>query len=428
MDSQIKGTEGEDFVNELAFSSFFKYWCYPSPKYENGDKKEICDLLVIFNDVLIIFSVKNYEFKRNHLRYFNNTISKATKQIAGAFKTLFSDKEIKIKHPDKIEEIFLKDKIQKIFRIVVNLGENVKFYPFNSLTNKNDFVTVFDKITFKTIIKELDTIPDFIDYLQKREELFKDRFTIILPADEDDFSAETQKDFFSLIQDDLNTSMKTMLVSGSENDLLAYFLLNKREFPKVLHDEEITDYYLTIDGKWEEFTKQKLFENKKEADRISYFIDKFVENELLINITADREKIAKYLLSFDRLTRRSISQSYFDFHEKNTKNSSLYFGRRIGNFNGVGILFTSYTDEMSDEMFSTLNQLAIESFNLYEKYKYKTIILISTNKHHRFKFGLVENIVPYPKEYEQQIIHDINILGWFTNLTEEKYTNKEFPD
>jgi hypothetical protein len=91
-------------------------------------------------------------------------------------------------------------------------------------------------------------------------------------------------------------------------------------------------------------------------------------------------------------------------------------------------LFTSYTDEMSDEMFSTLNQLAIESFNLYEKYKYKTIILISTNKHHRFKFGLIEDIVPYPKEYEQQIIHDINILGWFTNLTEEKYTNKEFPD
>ncbi|MCQ4139182.1 hypothetical protein [Chryseobacterium sp. EO14] len=428
MDSQIKGTEGEDFVNDLAFSSFFKYWCYPSPKYENGDKKEICDLLVIFNDVLIIFSVKNYEFKGNHLRYFNNTISKATKQIAGAFKTLFSDKEIKIKHPDKIEEIFLKDKIQKIFRIVVNLGENVKFYPFNSLTNKNDFVTVFDKITFKTIIKELDTIPDFIDYLQKREELFKDRFTIILPSDENDFSEETQKDFFSLTQDNLNTSMKTMLVSGSENDLLAYFLLNKREFPKVLQDEEITDYYLTIDGKWEEFTNQKLFENKKEADRISYFIDKFVENELLINITADREKIAKYLLSFDRLTRRSISQSYFDFHEKNTKNSGLYFGRRIGNFNGVGILFTSYTDEMSDEMFSTLNQLAIESFNLYEKYKYKTIILISTNKHHRFKFGLVENIVPYPKEYEQQIIHDINVLGWFTNLTEEKYTNKEFPD
>lgn len=134
------------------------------------------------------------------------------------------------------------------------------------------------------------------------------------------------------------------------------------------------------------------------------------------------------MLSFDRLTRRSISQSYFDFYEKNTNNTGLYFGRRIGNFNGVGILFTSYTDEMSDEIFSTLNQLAIESFNLYEKYKYKTIILISTNKNHRFKFGLVEDIKPYPEEYEQQIIHDINILGWFTNLTEEKFTNKEFPD
>lgn len=41
-----KGKEGENFVNDLAFKSFLKYWCYPNPMDENGDKKEICDLLV----------------------------------------------------------------------------------------------------------------------------------------------------------------------------------------------------------------------------------------------------------------------------------------------------------------------------------------------------------------------------------------------
>lgn len=428
MDSQIKGTEGENFVNELAFSSFFKYWCYPSPKYENGDKKEICDLLVIFNDVLIIFSIKNYEFKGNHLRYFNNTISKATKQISGAFNILFCDKEIRIKHPDKVEEVFPKDKIENVFRVIVNLGEDVKFYPFNSLTGKNDFVTIFDKNTFQTIIKELDTIPDFIDYLKKREILFKDKFTIILPAEEQNFSIETQKDFFSLTEENVNRSMKTILISGSEDDLLAYFLLNKREFPEVLYEEEVTDFYLIIDDKWEEFKNDKLFENKKDADRISYFIDGFVENELLINISSYREKIAKYLLSFDRLTRRSISQSYHDFHKKNTNNQGLYFGRRLGGFNDVGILFTSYTDEMSDEMINTLNNLAIESFNLYTQYKYKAMILISTNKNHHFRFGLIDEIKPYSKEYEQLIINDVNTLGWFKNLSELKFHNKEFPE
>ena len=71
-----KGTLGEKFVNELAYNSFFKFWCYPSPKFENGNKKEICDLLILFNSIAIIITVKNYEFKGNHFRYFNNTIEK----------------------------------------------------------------------------------------------------------------------------------------------------------------------------------------------------------------------------------------------------------------------------------------------------------------------------------------------------------------
>ena len=40
IDSKLKGDEGENFVNEIAYKSFFKYWCYPGPKYENGDKKK----------------------------------------------------------------------------------------------------------------------------------------------------------------------------------------------------------------------------------------------------------------------------------------------------------------------------------------------------------------------------------------------------
>ena len=149
MDSQIKGNEGEQFVNQLAFSTFFKYWCYPSPKLENGNKKEICDLLIIFKDIVIIFSVKNYEFKGNHNRYFNSTISKATKQINGAYKTLFSRGEVYIKHPDKeFQEIFPKHSLKKVFRIIVNLGENTKFYPFSSTSNNGDFITLFDKDSF----------------------------------------------------------------------------------------------------------------------------------------------------------------------------------------------------------------------------------------------------------------------------------------
>lgn len=429
MDSQIKGNEGEEFVNNLANSTFFNYWCYPNPKYENGNKKEICDLLVLFNDICIIFSVKNYEFKGNHFRYFNNTLNKAIKQIKGACNTLFSEKEIIIKHPKKeINEIFPKDNIKKTFRIIVNLGENVKFYPFNLVTNNNDFVTIFDKISFETILKELDTLPDFIDYLEKREILFKEKFTIVLPGDEDDFSIETQNEFFLLADQAFETDSKTILLSGSEKDLLAHFFENKREFPKILKDETVNGFYLVLDGKWEEFAKKKQFESKKKADKVSYFIDLFVENELMKNVNPTREKIAKYLLSFDRLSRRSIAESYYDFYEKNALNKGLFFGRRLGNFGKIGILFTSYTEEMTEIMINTLNQLAIESFNLYTNYRHEAIVLISTNKNHHFRFAIVEDIIPYSKEYENLIRNDIKTLGWFTNITEEKFINKEYPD
>ena len=84
-----KGNAGEKFVNEIAFNSFMKYWCYPGTKDENGNKKEICDLLIIFGDYTIILSVKNYEFKENYARYFRRTIDKAVTQIYGAERKLF---------------------------------------------------------------------------------------------------------------------------------------------------------------------------------------------------------------------------------------------------------------------------------------------------------------------------------------------------
>src|SRR5690606_13264362 len=98
MDPIEKGNIVEEFVNEIAFNSFLEYWCYPSPKDEYGDKKEICDLLILFGENLIIISVKNYEFKEFYSRYFRRTIDKAVKQIYGAERKLFnSNRDIYIK-------------------------------------------------------------------------------------------------------------------------------------------------------------------------------------------------------------------------------------------------------------------------------------------------------------------------------------------
>ncbi|WP_236979857.1 hypothetical protein [Membranihabitans maritimus] len=420
---QDKGTIGENFVNELAFNSFFKFWCYPNPKFENGDKKEICDLLILFNSIAIIISVKNYEFKGKHFRYFNNTIEKSVKQLHGAYRLLFGNQEVKIKHPDKELETFPKNQIKKFFLLTINLGEDVKFYPFNQVTKNDDYVTIFDKDSFQTIIKELDTIPDFIDYLEKRESLFKNKFTLILPGGEYDFPLETQKEFFQIAGEN-NTDF--ILISGTEKDLLAHFFKNKRNFPDALNKDS-NGFYLIIDEDWKDFQKEEKVRNKLRANRASYFIDKFVQHELFVNLNPMREKLAKTLLSFDRLTRRMISNSYFEFHDRYKDKKGLYFGRRYGDFNGVGIVFTFYTNEMTLEMINTFNNLAIESFNLFSNYKSKSMILISSNKDHRFKFAFVEKVEKYPESLEEEIRRDVQTVGWFKNIEEIRDNENEFP-
>lgn len=419
-----KGNLGEEFVNGLAYNSFLKYWCYPSPKYENGDKKEICDLLILFNSVVIIISVKNYEFKGNHFRYFNNTIEKAVKQLHGATRILFGQNEVKIKHPEKDAEFFPKEQIQKVFRIVVNLGDGVKFYPFNATTKNEDYVTLFDRDSFESIITELDTIPDFIDYLEKRELLFKDKPIIVLPGEEFDFPIETQKEFFQLRE---NTNAGFVFISGTEKDLLSYYFKNTRNFPESFN-EKSDGFYLIIDGAWNEFAATKKVKNKTKADKVSYFIDEFVKNELFINTTPMRENLAKALLSFDRLTRRSIAKNYFDFHSSYKDMKGLFFGRRFAEFNGIGVLLTFYTSEMEFEMINTLNNLAIESSHLFTEYKCKSMILISSNRDHRFMFHYIEKLEKYPKELEKQIRKDIETLGWFTQHTFINSSENEFPD
>ena len=418
-----KGIFGENFVNELAYDSFLKFWCYPNPKFENGDKKEICDLLILFNEIAIIISVKNYEFKGKHFRYFNNTIEKAVKQLHGAYRVLFGNQEVKIKHPDKELEIFPKNQIEKIFRVVINLGEDVKFYPFNQKTKNDDYVTIFNKDSFETIIKELDTVPDFIDYLEKREKLFKNKFSLILPANEFDFPLETQKEFFQITE---NINSDFILISGTEKDLLAHFFKNKRNFPNILNGDS-NGYHLIIDNDWKEFLAEERVRNKEKANRASYFIDKFVQNELLINLNPMREKLAKTLLSFDRLTRRMISKSYFEFHDRYKNLNGLYFGRRYGDFNGVGVVFTFYTKDMSFEMVNTLNNLAIESFNLFTNYKSKSMVLISTNSEHRFLFSFIEKVEKYSKSLEEEIRKDIKTMGWLTNVENINGSEDEFP-
>ncbi|RZD14008.1 MAG: hypothetical protein EVJ47_07150 [Candidatus Acidulodesulfobacterium ferriphilum] len=74
----IKGKNAEELIHELATKSFFIDWCFPNPKLP--DNKELCDLLVIFDDIAIIFQIKNLKLKNG--KYNKSEVKKNIKQLS----------------------------------------------------------------------------------------------------------------------------------------------------------------------------------------------------------------------------------------------------------------------------------------------------------------------------------------------------------
>jgi hypothetical protein len=395
-DIDNKGVEGEDFVNGLAFSSYLKYWCYPGPLNESGDKKEICDLLIVFKGIAIIFSVKNYEFKGNYERYFKSTIEKAVKQIQGAERKLFhSNQDIYIKHPDRDIERFPKESITKIFRVIVNLGEGLEYHISAEMTNKNEFISIFDKEDFKTIIEELDTISDLIHFLEAREALMR--------------------------------SKENLILEGKEKDLLAIYLENGREFdPKIINTEN-AKVHLVVDGSWEHFKKRKEVILKEAADKYSYLIDELVLREILK--TPNGHLLAKELMSLDRYSRRVLAKSFINFFQSHNQYAKGYNARRYGKIGDLLFILFYYTPEIEEKVVDFAIETALHSHMIMSNYATNKIILLGITKDMKqFKFGYLEIEQKHSDEENRRIMSDANIFGWFKNRKTIEFTELEYPD
>ena len=427
-----KGILGEDFIHQIAYTSYLKFWCYPNPKDELGDRKEICDLLVTFKDSVLLICVKNFEFKGTYEKYFRKTIEKDIRQLTGAERKLLNVKNsIFIKHPDKPIEEFNRAAVIKVFRIVVHLGENVRFYPMFERNIKDQFIHIFDKDTFLTIITELDTIPDLIDYLEKKEQAFNNAYAIILPKDEYDFDYMTFKQFQDYTSPlSISKTRRNILILGSEHDLLAQFLTNSRQMPTHLISEKYDWLVLQVDGAWQNYQQRKEVKLKKVQDKYSYFIDTFVRNELLNSPNDSRIKLAKELLSFSRFDRRVLSKTILSFLDENRrKGNHNGVSRRFWKQNGIGFVLVLFPSSWQDDMINPILDLALKSFVIYDNYGCQKMIIIANRFDlQQFRFGIVENIVPFDKELEKSILEDVNKLGWFTDIKYTKGNESEYPD
>ena len=155
-----KGKQAEEFVHDLATKSFLKDWCFLNPNLPNS--KVLYDLLVIFDNVAIIWQIKNLKLNKEG-KYKASEVEKNIKQVSGAKRQLF-DLKVKLSlensrqrieqfDPETIKEIFLISVILGEGEIYSSLVEDIKNYTVHALTSES----------VKILLNDLDTIREFTD-------------------------------------------------------------------------------------------------------------------------------------------------------------------------------------------------------------------------------------------------------------------------
>lgn len=338
-------TSCEKKLAALGYNTFLSLWSYPNPYKVQPGGKELCDLLVIFENSIIIFSDKDCRYgetgdaRVDWCRWYKRAIKKSVEQLLGARLWI---KE----HPDRItldakNEIPFPLEIQitpqtefhliaiahgamkqckKYFsggdggliinnRIVGNMHTEATCEPFCigfPDSKSENFIHIFDDASYATVLKELDTIRDFLNYLRNRK-------TFLLSKH---------------------------IIATSENGILAQHLSGLIDgnpcLLSQLSQENFTDTILDV-GLWEELISSPRYIRWRERLAPSYFLDNllqrtffFIENGLSAYTTAPSLQMQNQLFcrlaKEDRAHRLALSDSILSFF---SKTPSDYRGTRI---------------------------------------------------------------------------------------------------
>ena len=333
-------TDAELYLSKICGETFLSLWSYPNifrdqgrttsrRKKAKGDGKELCDLLVVFDNHVVIFSDKNCKFKStgdmqiDWSRWYRKAVLDAAEQIWGAERwikkhpdNLFLDKgcsepfPISIPTRDKVifHRVVVTHGISEICKsyftggsgsLIINsqiIGDmhysakNHECMPFSigQIDPQRGFVHVFDDITLDIVLRTLDTISDFIAYLTKKEELY--------------------------------SHMKAILATGEE-DLLAQYLKNvdsKGEHCFIPEKHNYIDAMFIEEGMWLDFSCHPSRLAQIEANKISYSWDMLIEKFLYHLATGTsytlshpsikaQEETFRILASENRTRRRFLS-------------------------------------------------------------------------------------------------------------------------
>jgi hypothetical protein len=224
-------TKSEKFVADLCSLSFLPFWSFQSPLGKKDN--ELCDILVVCGNIIIIISVKDIA-PSNHEdesivyeRWVKKAIHESVSQIYGAERFISKVDSVKLDNSNIIISLPPKEE-RIIYRVAIAFGSK-PYFPLPTGHFENGFVSVFDENSTLTILKELDTITDFTNYLSEKQK-FSERNTILV---------QFETDFLALyLQTGLKFEVEENMVVAGENLWEGY--IKSDEYLKWKIDTEVS--------------------------------------------------------------------------------------------------------------------------------------------------------------------------------------------
>lgn len=319
-------TPTEEFLSGLCRNSFLSLWSHPHP-YRNTTPipHELCDVLVVFGNDVILFSDKSIAFPVHDdlqvawSRWYRSAIMDSAKQLFGAARWLRE-------HPDRV---FADAKCTRPLRVPLPAASYARyhliavawgagdachdFYGINSSRSlmvnsglvgdanlqepfsvgrvdaRRQFVHVLDELSLQLVMQEIDTAPDFVDYLNIRASLL--------------------------------TNSDRLIIAPGEEELLASYLTNvdENDVHNFLASEQVagSDGVMFAEGGWDHYLNHPQRKAKFDANKISYLWDHLIEHlirELPEGVQPEgdpaisREEALRVMASESRFSRRMFGR------------------------------------------------------------------------------------------------------------------------
>lgn len=278
-------TPSEKFTYELCTQSFLSLWCSHNPRGKKG--KELCDVLVVCDPDVIVFSVKEITLEdpddqSHHTRWERKAVDASVDQLYGASRWLQSASHVI--QANGTQGIPLPPvNCRRIHRVAVAFGSGGECSISSGDFGKGH-VHVFTEQTLVDIIRELDTITDFVEYLAAKESFL--------------------------------TRGSAIVINGTEADLLGVYIHGGRTFP------EKADFLMIESGIWQQIRSKPEFLARKFKDQDSYKWDILIESlagdagheqsDFGLGLN-DRELVTRGMAREDRFCRRVLSNALVQF-------------------------------------------------------------------------------------------------------------------